>query len=207
MNPDTLTNALSVRLLSLPFDAYLQVVARLLEALGYQEVRLAGRADWKGRNRAGGFDLTASLPGGLYPRRVVIQAKQFDGSKRLFQRHADELRGVAIRARASEAMLITTGSISPSLDASALALPILPLRLIGGEQLLALLIKHSIGVTPSGALDEGFFTYLEREARGNRQADCLGSTTLLVEVSLKRVSKHGVTNSRSRVEKQLSLCV
>jgi hypothetical protein len=182
-------NKLHQRLLELPFDAYLKLLSLLLARLGYQDVRLAGRTDWKGRNKSGGYDLTASLPGGLYPRRIVIQAKQFGEDSRIFQRHADELRGAAIRVSAAEAMLITSGPLSKSIDVVGLCLPILPVRIVGGEQLLELLVKHQIGVTPSGELDEVLFHELEREATGNRQSDCLGSSELLLTVALKRVPK------------------
>ncbi|MBB6053941.1 restriction endonuclease [Armatimonas rosea] len=182
-------NKLQQRLLRLPFDAYLRLLSLLLTRLGYQDVQLAGRTDWKGRNKGGGYDLTATLPGGLYPRRIVIQAKQFDKDSRIFQRHADELRGAAIRVSAAEAVLITSGPISKSIDAVGLCLPILPIRLMGGEQLLELLVKHQIGVTPSGELDEALFKELEREAKGNRQSDCIGSSELLLTVALKHVPK------------------
>ena len=102
------------RLLELPFDAYARLIALLLERLGYENVVAAGRSDWKGRNHSGGIDLLAALPGGLTPRRVVVQLKQFDSTSRLFQRHIDELCGVAIRSRASEALLLTTGPVSSS---------------------------------------------------------------------------------------------
>lgn len=156
------------QLLTLPFDAYAQVIARLLLNLGYQEVQLAGRTDWKGRNHSGGSDLVATLPGGLTPRRVVIQLKQFDRHSRIFQRHIDELCGVAIRSRASEAVLLTTGPLSPSIKTEALVSPLLPIRLIEGEQLLTHLIQQGIGVLPGGeAVDLELFNRLRQSATGN----------------------------------------
>lgn len=186
----SLHRALHARLLSLPFDGYLKVVVLLLAHLGYRDVRLAGRTDWKGRNKGGGFDLVATVPGGLSSRKIVVQAKQFDVYSRVFQRQADELRGVAIRSEASEALLITSGPLSKSIDLDALAFPLAPVRLIGGDQLLTLLIQNGIGIDPNGALDEAFFSALEREAIGNRQADCLGAGSQIhVRVEVRRVPR------------------
>lgn len=189
-----LLDQLHRRLLELPFDAYLKLLSLLLTRLGYDNVQLAGRTDWKGRNKGGGYDLTATLPGGLYPRRIVIQAKQFDKDSRIFQRQADELRGAALRVGATEALLITSGSVSKSIDVSGLHLPV---RIIGGEQLLDLLVLYRIGATPRGEFDESIFTQLEQEATGNRPADCTGAA-FLVTLDLKRVT------TRRRTPRNLS---
>lgn len=183
-------NLLRQRLLDLPFDAYLKVVALLLGSLGYKDVELAGRTDWKGRNRSGGYDLVATIGGELSSRRVVAQVKQFDTGSRVFQRQADELRGVAIRSGAAEALLITSGPLSRAIDQEGLQLPLAPVRVIGGELLLELLAAHHIGVTQSGTLDEDLFARLEKEAVGNRQSDCLGAKSeLLVTVVVDRIPR------------------
>ena len=189
MNTKT-PSLLRQRLLELPFDAYLKIIALLLAKLGYQDVRLAGRTDWKGRNRCGGYDLLATTPGGFSPRHVIIQAKQFDEGSRVFQRQADELRGAAIRVGAAEALLITSGPLSNSIDQEGLALPLAPVRIIGGDQLVELLINHQIGVTTNSGINEALFTQLEQEAVGNRQSDCLGAKSeILLTVAIKRVPR------------------
>ena len=184
-SPPLLQDPLLPHLLELPFDAYLRLVALLLERLGYKEVEQAGRTDWKGRNRFGGFDLLATrpdlftvLPGGIAPRRSVVQVKQFDKKTRVFQRHVDELRGAAIRAGASEAILLTTGLVSSVIDTKALASPILPVRLIGGGELLTLLREHHVGVTETGEVDHALLERLTSEARGNGRGDCQTSATM-----------------------------
>ncbi len=195
MNSKT-PNKLQQRLLELPFDAYLQIIALLLIKLGYRDVRLAGRTDWKGRNRAGGYDLVATLGCGLSSRKVVAQVKQFDTESRVFQRQADELRGVAIRSGAAEALLITSGPLSGSIDQEGLLLPLAPVHLISGDQLVELLISHQIGVTANGGLDETLLTGLEQEAVGNRQSDCLGAKSeLLLTVAVKRVPRRAARRS------------
>jgi restriction endonuclease Mrr len=133
-------------LIHLPFLAYARLIGLLLERLGYQNVQLAGRMNQRGRNKDGGADLIASLPGGVASRKVVIQVKQFDGRNRIFQKHLDELRGVALRHKASEAVLVTTGEVSPAIDVFALDdLPV-PVRLIRQDTLLMLLKQHEIPI-------------------------------------------------------------
>lgn len=186
------------RLLALPFHGYARLMGMLLEKLGYQNVQLSGRTDWKGRNRAGGFDLIATLPGGIAPRQVVVQVKQFDQRGCIFQRQIDELRGVALRHRASEAILITTGSVSPSIKSQELGESTLPVRLIGNDVLLALLIEHEVGIRPDGVLDETLLDRLTREASGNSRSDCPGRPDLLLQVELIAVPKTGRHSSSKR---------
>ncbi|WP_394796293.1 restriction endonuclease [Armatimonas sp.] len=154
------------RLCELPFDAFTLTVAMLLDKLGYQDIQPAGRTDWKGRNRAGGIDLTASYVSAAGKRSIAFQLKQFHPSQRLFQRAVDELRGVCLRQGAAEGMLITTSGYSPTITGTQGT--VAPLYLMGGEELALLLRQYQIGVTKSGKLDEGFFKCLERKSRGNR---------------------------------------
>jgi len=147
-----LADRLHCRLLDLDFPAFAFCVCRLLEALGYQDVHLAGRREWKGYNKpgGGGYDLEATLPGSLSSRRIIAQIKQFDGL-RVHQRSVDELRGACLRVGAAEALLITTSAFSKVARAGAAApggagSPVAPVRLMDGDELAALLIRHQIGV-------------------------------------------------------------
>ncbi len=147
-----LAERLRRRLLALDYPAFARCVCALLEALGYEEARPAGRQEWKGYNRAGGggYDLEASLPGGLAPRRVVAQIKQYDALA-VHQRSVDELRGACLRAGATEALLVTTSAFSDVVRRHAaspdpIGTLVAPVRLIDGEELLALLIRHRLGV-------------------------------------------------------------
>ena len=170
--PGTVADRLRRRLLALSYPDFARCVCALLETLGYQDARPAGRSAWKGYNRpgGGGYDIEASLSGGLAPRRVVAQIKQFDGLN-VHQRSVDELRGACLRAQASEALLVTTSAFSEVVRKQA-ASPeqagglIAPVRLIDGKELLALLIRRRVGVRERGPgrqgtggleLDEEFF--------------------------------------------------
>ena len=188
-----LAERLRRRLLALDYPAFAACVCRLLEVLGYQNVRLAGRRAWKGYNRhgGGGYDLEATLSGGLAPRPVVVQIKQFDGFP-VHQRNVDELRGACLRAGAAEALLVTTSAFSEvvrrqqidgnqEIISSKAATPVqcaglvAPVRLIDGKELVRLLICHRIGVRERGLvrrchpkskmeIDEAFFSVMAKVA-------------------------------------------
>jgi Restriction endonuclease len=171
-----LRHRLLERLLALPFSAFVAVVADLLEATGYSEVRSAGRKDWRGHNgkdsaAACGFDLEAVQEAGGLRRRVLVQAKPFDPQSRVYRRSVDELRGACLREGAAEALLVTTGAFSTRLDAEALAAaPQLPVRLIGGAELLDLLIARRIGVFSEEADRAGEDARPGRKCRHRRRA-------------------------------------
>lgn len=152
----SLASRLRVLLLAMEYQAFARCICALLEAIGYEDARPAGRAEWKGYNRpgGGGYDLEANIPGGLAPRRMVAQIKQFD-SLNVHQRSVDELRGACLRAGASEALLVTTSAFSEVVRKAALSPDpagglVAPVRLIGGEELLALIVRHRIGVRQGG---------------------------------------------------------
>ncbi len=150
--PGTVADQLRQRLLALEYPSFARCLCVLLEALGYEEARPAGRQEWKGYNRpgGGGYDLEAVLPGGLAPRLAVAQIKQFDGLN-VHQRSVDELRGACLRRGATEAVLITTSAFSQVVRKRAAELGasgtlVAPVRLIDGKELLGQLIRHRLGV-------------------------------------------------------------
>lgn len=186
-----LRSQLRQQLLSLPFDGFARVVSRLLQKLGYERVRSAGRRSFRGRNQHtggafAGFDLAASMPapdidGYAQPRTVVVALKQYPQATRVWQKQVDGLRGAALRVGAQEALLITTSSFSPSViesqnaggpantDAIAL-IPgrragdlVAPVRLVDGETLLSLLIANRIGVTAQTATAQASAPMLEEQ--------------------------------------------
>lgn len=134
------------RLLALSYRAFLQTVVHLLSAQGYTRVAPVGRSSFKGRNRAGGWDLEAHdyIDGEHF--RCIVQVKQF-ASQAIYQRHVDELRGGLLRAGANEALLITLAALSPQARLAALAGGVrAPVRLTDGEELAAQMLEHRIGV-------------------------------------------------------------
>lgn len=166
------------RLLALNYHAFARCLCLLLTRLGYEDVRLAGRTGWKGRNREGGYDIEATLPAGVGQRRVVVQAKQYDGLP-LFQRSVDELRGACVRSGADEALLITTSTFSPVVDRVSARSQVAPVRLVDGEEMLGLMLAHRVGVWEQPGespdlphilgIDDAFFEELSRDLAGGAQ--------------------------------------
>lgn len=180
------------RLLSLPFQSFALCLGDLLTALGYEDVKLTGRTHWKGRNQNGGHDMEALLPSGLGHRRVIVQVKQFGPEQRVYQRSVDELRGVALREWAGEALLLTSGPVS-----SAISEPegcVLPVRLMDGDTLLDKMAGCRVGVREvCGKLlaDEAYFDGLlgkepneERAFRGRSVTPPTLEQTIILTVTL-----------------------
>lgn len=214
--PGTIADLLRRRLLALDYSDFARCVCLLLEVVGYEDAVLAGRHAWKGYNHpgGGGYDLEAVLPGGLIPRRVIAQIKQYD-SLQVHQRSVDELRGASLRTRAAEALLITTSAFSKVVRGSEIAgslagLPDIagplgaPIRLIDGKELLGLLIRHRLGVRERNRggvlhleIDEDFFGNLT--PRGNM--DTFRTKTV------GTISSHNLTAERGSAPPRWSVTV
>ena len=191
--------ALRARLLHLNFHAFARCMSDLLERLGYDEVELAGRLDWKGRNKDGGYDLVAltadrfsalAAIGATAPkprRTVIVQLKQYGPDLLVHQRSVDELRGACLRVGASEGLLITTSGFSNVVQERAAVLarekvPLAPVQLVDGSALLRALVSHRIGVkedvTSVLSLDAAYFDILAETSPGNarrRSTKAVGS--------------------------------
>jgi len=180
--------ALRARLLHLNFHAFARCMSDLLQRLGYDEVELAGRLDWKGRNKDGGYDMVAltadrfsalATIGATAPkphRTVIVQLKQYGPELLVHQRCVDELRGTCLRVGASEAILITTSVFSHVVQEQAAALarektPLAPVHLVDGPALLRALVAHQVGVTHNAdgtaRVDAAYFDALTETCPGN----------------------------------------
>jgi hypothetical protein len=179
-----LQSELGMHLMGLNFHAFAHCIALLLTRMGYEEVRLAGRTDFKGRNRHGGYDLEGTVPAAFAlgsPRRIIVALKQFD-DQMVFQKSIDELRGTCLRVGAHEALLITTGRFAPSVEQWYRSRPqpiLAPVRLMDGLLLFNQLVAHGIGLcqtpervaSPGYTVDEAFFAELAQAHEGNGPGD------------------------------------
>lgn len=135
------------RLLALPFPAFAQAVAGLLQCLGYTDVAamkaMHGRG--KGRNAHGGYDLRMYLPTRLTRGLVIAQVKQYrEAVPRSF---VDELRGAMLRLGARQGLLVTTSTFSASaIEAAQAAQYAAPVRLMDGQELARLIRTHPQGL-------------------------------------------------------------
>jgi membrane-bound metal-dependent hydrolase YbcI (DUF457 family) len=136
--------ALKEELIALSFHAFEETVRTLLTRLGYAEVRLLGRTQWRQFTRHGGSDMEALIKVGVSEARVILQVKQY--RRPVSRRFVDELRGVMLRSGAREGIVITTSKFSKVARTSAQAQRIAPIRLINGNELVNLLILHGLGV-------------------------------------------------------------
>jgi hypothetical protein len=131
------------RLLALSFPEFARCIARLLERMGYRDVRLMGTT--QGRNAHGGLDLSATLPNDLTQALVAAQVKQYRGP--VPRVCVDELRGTMLRLGAQQGLLVTTSSFAPAArEAASAAQFSLPVRLMDGGELAALLALHGVEI-------------------------------------------------------------
>jgi hypothetical protein len=213
---EPLRRRLRERLLSLNYHAFARCMALLLIRMGYEDVRLAGRTDWKGKNKEGGYDLEANLPvgpgGALGRRRVLVQVKQFDTHQAVHHRTVDQLRGACLRVGAGECLLVTTEPLAPSVDRSPLRLfepTVAPVRFLPDDALLERMLVHRVGVfeEPGDSpdkparygVDEAFFDGLECNHAGNSREEASKQATdlrLLVTVQVRSLGKAMPVKSR-----------
>lgn len=140
---------LQSQLLDLSIQAYEQLIAQVLRAVGYENVRVLrdphpSRRSHKGRNRHGGYDITALVSTEFNTQPVLIQVKQYE--RPISRRFVDELRGALLRTQARQGVLITTSTFAPRARQAASEDHIGPIHLIDGAGLHELLVRHHLGV-------------------------------------------------------------
>ncbi len=148
-------SALKEQLLALSFHAFEETVRILLTRLGYAEARLLGRTQWRQCTRHGGTDMQALVRIGVSEGQVVLQVKQY--RRPVSRRFVDELGGVILRTGAREGIVITTSDFSQVARKSAQSQRIAPIRLIDGDELTGLLIKHRLGIVTKEHDSEEWF--------------------------------------------------
>jgi restriction system protein len=120
-----------------PFQ-FEQLIRRLLEEMGYQDVEVTSPSNDKGVDVVGNIEL------GITAVREVIQVKRHTGN---IQRPVlDALRGSLYRFQAVRGTIITTSDFSKGTRDAAFEPGAAPITLINGQKLLDLLIEHGLGV-------------------------------------------------------------
>jgi restriction system protein len=115
-----------------------QLIRRLLEEMGYQDVEVTSPSNDKG------VDVVADIELGITAVREVIQVKRHAGN---IQRPVlDALRGSLHRFQAVRGTIITTSDFSKGTKDAAFEAGAAPITLINGQKLLDLLIEHGLGV-------------------------------------------------------------
>jgi restriction system protein len=161
-NRATVEQQLLEQLLAMKYLDFERLVLDLLGKSGYTNVQLADRIDCRGRTMQGGLDLKAFSETDLTRCLTIAQLKQYKDL--VPRRFVDEIRGAMLRVGAKQGLLITTSACSPAAHAAAVAIPLLPVTLIEGPQLLNLLIGRQIGVREETVqrlvVNEAFFAGL-----------------------------------------------
>ena len=160
---------LQAQLLELSIQSYEQLIAQVLRAVGYENVRVLrdprpSRRSHKGRNRHGGYDITALVSTEYNTQPVLIQVKQYE--RPISRRFVDELRGALLRTQARQGVLITTSTFAPRARQAASEDHIGPIHLIDGGDLHELLLRYRLGVGENRRgklyLKKRFFRRLEQ---------------------------------------------
>ncbi len=125
------------RLRERPAGEFEDIAARLLEALGFQEVERTPLS------RDGGIDVHGALVVGNVVIRMAVQAKRWD--KNVQRPDVQRLRGSLSKRGLGQGLIITTSDFSNGArEEAADASP--PVALMNGEELVSLLAEYEVGV-------------------------------------------------------------
>lgn len=115
-----------------------ELVKRLLEAMGYEDVEVTSAS------HDGGVDVKAKIEVGITTVTEVVQVKRYQGS--ISRPVLDQLRGSLHRFDAMRGTIISTGKFSSGTKEAAFEKGAAPITLIDGDKLIDLLMEHEIGV-------------------------------------------------------------
>ena len=130
--------ALHKKLFSMSWDAFEELVARLLAEMGFEDIEVTSRG------RDGGIDVRGTLVvGDVIRTNMAVQVKRW---KRNVQAPVvQQVRG-SLGAH-EQGLIITTSDFSSGARKEAARPDATPVGLMNGEQLVLLLAEHEIGVT------------------------------------------------------------
>lgn len=145
-----------------------KVVASLLQALGYEDVRVVGQRGDRG------VDVVATVQLGISAITEVVQVKRHTGS--LGRSVVNELQGALPHHGAIRGTLITLGTFSEGAKKAAVHPHAAPITLVDGDMLLALLVEHEIGIRksqtpPLYGFDDEYFAQFRAQEQPEAQPD------------------------------------
>ncbi len=154
----TLSREILDSLKSLEPDAFERLVVNLLETMGYGDGQAVGRSG------DGGIDGVIDEDT-LGLEKIYIQAKKWDDAQ-VGSPVVNQFAGALLTHGASKGVLITTSTFSGSARQAAqkVAQGIQSIRLIDGQELAALMIRHGVGVVTE-------FTYEVKKLDANYFAE------------------------------------
>ncbi|ENM5826950.1 restriction endonuclease [Vibrio metoecus] len=116
-----------------------QLIALLLQAMGYEDVQVTKQSGDKG------VDVVGNVQIGISSVREVVQVKRTPNTT-ISRQLIDQLRGALPYHGAIRGTLITLGSFSKGAEEGALFPNAAPITLIDGDKLLDLLIDYEVGM-------------------------------------------------------------
>jgi len=128
---------LKQRLLAMPPPDFEALIARLLTALGFDEVMVTARSG------DGGIDVRGNLVvGDVIRTRMAVQVKRWKANVQAPT--VQQVRGSL--GTHEQGLIITTSDFSAGARAEAERQSAVPVGLMNGEMLVVLLVEHRIGV-------------------------------------------------------------
>ncbi len=117
-----------------------ELIAQLLAQIGFEEIEVTKRSN------DGGIDVRGLLVvGEVIKIRMAVQAKRWKKGNNIQKPIVQQVRG-SLGAH-EQGLIITTSDFSPGARKEALRPDAVPVALMNGEELVALLVEHNIGVT------------------------------------------------------------
>jgi len=131
--------ALHKRVLAMESYEFEELIAQLLVAIGFDDIEVTRRGG------DGGIDVRGTLVVGEVVRtRMAVQAKRWKTSNRVQSPIIQQVRGSL--GTHEQGLIITTSDFSSGARAEAMRENAVPVALMNGEQLVALLAQFEIGV-------------------------------------------------------------
>jgi len=132
--------ALHKRLLAMEPGEFEELISRLLAEMGFEDIEVTRRS------ADGGIDVRGTLVVGEVIRtRMAVQVKKWKPKNRVQAPIVQQVRG-SLGAH-EQGLIITTSDFSQGARKEAARPDATPVALMNGEQLVALLVEHNIGVT------------------------------------------------------------
>ncbi len=128
------------RLLALDATEFEELIGRLLAELGFEDIEVTRRS------KDGGIDVRGTLVvGDVIRTRMAVQVKKWETRNRVQSQTVQQVRGSL--GTHEQGLIITTSDFSAGARTEAARSNAVPVALMNGEQLVALLAANEIGVT------------------------------------------------------------
>ncbi len=127
------------RIMNVTPDQFEELIGQLLAAVGFEEIEVTSKSN------DGGIDVRGTLVvGDVIRTRMAIQAKKWKKGRNVHSPVVQQVRG-SLGAH-EQGLIITTSDFSPGARTEAMRSDAVPVGLMNGEQLVALLVESEIGI-------------------------------------------------------------